>query len=337
MRKTLLALIVILAIATASVGGTLADFSDIETSQDNYIKTGSLDLKVATADENWVAGVFHDDPMLDMVMEIDDGEICQTYGTNLLLKNVGSGAGWAYLFFHLTEDSASIADTTTLSIWYDTDGDLTLELITEGTLGSLDLTPILLAELPDGETHRLRLEIHPTTAPDQVITSFRLAFNVAFWLPQLLSYSDIENTDGYLEGVVYQGCTPGFWGGTDTSNNWGPTLWDEANDPDWTVAGGSGTNPYIHTTLFNDFFTSHPDLDGLTMMNLVGTGGGPNPVRKAARDLVAAYLNASFGMNYPLDTTELHNLWDAAVTTGVPTFSDLHNMLDIYNNLGSPF
>ena len=96
MRKIVLALIVVLAIATASVGSTLADFSDIEPSHDNYINTGSLDLKVAVADECWVPGVFHDDPQLDLAMAVDDGQICETYGANLLLRNAGSGAGWFF-------------------------------------------------------------------------------------------------------------------------------------------------------------------------------------------------------------------------------------------------
>ena len=329
MRKTLLALIVILAIVTASVGGTLADFSDIETSHDNYIETGSLDLKVATADENWVAGDFHDDPTLDMVMEIDDGQICQTYGANLLLKNAGSGAGWAYLFFHLTEDSASIGDTTTLSIWYDTDGDLLLELIAGGTLGSLDLTPILLAELPGGEIRRLRLEIHPTTAPSQTITSFRMAFNVAFWLPQLLCYSDIENTDGYLEGVAYEGCTPGAW-----KNR----LLDIG---EWVPTG------YSPDDVLKDVFTevgcwpAYAPLKNRTLEDALGFPGG-NTLREKAQILlraaVAALLNASHpDVNYPMLEAEVIVQVNAALATqNAVTIINLATALDDANNLGSP-
>jgi hypothetical protein len=40
------------------------------------------------------------------------------------------------------------------------------------------------------------------------------------------------------------------------------------------------------------------------MMDLVGTGGGSDDAQKAARDVVAAYLNASFGMNYPFTTAD---------------------------------
>ncbi len=47
---------------------------------------------------------------------------------------------------------------------------------------------------------------------------------------------------------------------------------------------------------------------------LVGNGSGPNDYQKAARDLVAAYLNSSWGMNYPYTTTQLSQFWADAVT-----------------------
>jgi len=63
-------------------------------------------------------------------------------------------------------------------------------------------------------------------------------------------------------------------------------LWD----PQWTYGG---TNPSIHTTLFNSFFDVVTDsrLNGLSMDDLISTGGGPDAAVKAARDMVAAYLN----------------------------------------------
>jgi len=330
MRKILLALIVVLAIASASVGGTFAGFSDIETSHDNYIETGSLDLKVATADENWVAGDFHDDPTLDMVMEIDDAEICQTYGSNLLLKNAGSGAGWAYLFFYLTEDSASIADTTTLSILYDTNGDLSFDLVIDGTLDSLNLTPILLDELPDGETHRLRLEIHPTTAPDQTITSFRLEFNVAFWLPQLLSYSDIENTDGYLVGVVYQGCTPGAW-----KNR---LLWIS----EWTDTDYSPDDELKDVFEEVGYWPAYAPLKNKSLEEALDFPGGDTLREKAQillRAAVAALLNASHpDVNYPRSESEvIDDVNNALASQDKDTIINLATALDNDNNLGCPF
>lgn len=131
--------------------------------------------------------------------------------------------------------------------------------------------------------------------------------------------------------AVLEGCTPGFWqGGNDFGTAGGKWLWNEVNDPDWTASGGAGTNPYIWTTFFNSFFTPYSGLDGFTMMDLVGTGGGPNDYQKAARSLVAAYLNASWGVNFAYTTTELYQMWTDAVTSG--NFLALHTELDAANN-----
>ena len=88
-----------------------------------------------------------------------------------------------------------------------------------------------------------------------------------------------------------------------------------------------------HDTLFNAFFTPHPNLDELTMLDLVSTGGGSDPVRRAARSVVAAYLNASHGdVAYPYTTAELVAMWAAAVAAD--SFQALHTLLDGANNLG---
>lgn len=149
--------------------------------------------------------------------------------------------------------------------------------------------------------------------------------------------------------TYYEGCTPGFWqGGPDKpdAKAGGALLWDgddtmpwgdQADPPphvdqQWIDSGGANPpgNPYIHITLFNDFFTSYTGLDGFNMFDLVGTGGGPNDYQKAARDLVAAYLNASWGMNYPYTTSQLYTMWANAVNSG--DFLSLHNTLDAANN-----
>ena len=105
-----------------------------------------------------------------------------------------------------------------------------------------------------------------------------------------------------------EACTPGFWRG-----GFGNTLWNTVSDPDWTANGGDGNNPFIHTTLFNSFFAPHSSLAGLTMFDLVSTGGGPIIQRATARFLVAAYLNAAFGVNQGFTTAGLIAAWAAAV------------------------
>jgi hypothetical protein len=122
-----------------------------------------------------------------------------------------------------------------------------------------------------------------------------------------------------------EGCTPGGWQGGNLA--W---RWDQMPDPDFDPANG---NPFYHETDFNGFFVSEGSLDGLTMFDLVSTGGKKDHARKAARSLVAAYLNASHaGVDYPKTTDELKDMWADAVANG--TFLDLHNELDGYNNLG---
>jgi hypothetical protein len=123
-----------------------------------------------------------------------------------------------------------------------------------------------------------------------------------------------------------EGCTPGAWQGGNLDYRW-----DTLPDGDWDPPDG---NPFYRDTLFNDFFTPWGSLGGETMWDLVRKGGGPDPARKAARNLVAAYLNASYaGIEYPLTTTELNDLWDDAVN-GNMAFLDLHLLLGELNSLG---
>jgi len=124
-----------------------------------------------------------------------------------------------------------------------------------------------------------------------------------------------------------QGCTPGFWQG-----GVGFDMWNQPDDLDFSPPGGNGA--FAHDVLFNDWFTAVPSLDGLTLIDLVGTGGGRNPARKAARSLTAAYLNAlADGVNYDYTTAELEAMWDDAAANG--TFLELHTELDAKNNLGA--
>jgi hypothetical protein len=145
--------------------------------------------------------------------------------------------------------------------------------------------------------------------------------------------NDITDDDDHTVLIPIQGCTPGFWQG-----GAGAPLWDEVNDPDWT---GEGTNPYIHTTLFNDFFNNGPTdsrLDGLTMMDLVGSGGTSDSARRAARDMVAAYLNESaFPADFPADSlADLEAMWYAAVAGGDPALDAFHNTVSGWNSPEPP-
>ena len=134
----------------------------------------------------------------------------------------------------------------------------------------------------------------------------------------------------------FEGCTPGFWQGGN-----GSTLWNEEFDPDWTPAGD---NPFYHDTLFNEFFSviTDPALDGLTMYEATSPADSYWP-EKVARDLVAAYLNASHvDVDYPFATDYLTAAWYEAleeflVNGNDQLLRDLHTELDEANNLGCEF
>ena len=127
------------------------------------------------------------------------------------------------------------------------------------------------------------------------------------------------------------GCTPGFWQG----RNNGSQLWNTQPDAEWTANGGTGAPPFVHGTQFNSFFTSHAALSGMTMMDLVGSGGGKVNAQKAARSLVAAYLNTAAGLNTGYTLPVLAARWTAAVAGGDAALLALHTELDAANNAGT--
>jgi uncharacterized repeat protein (TIGR01451 family) len=145
--------------------------------------------------------------------------------------------------------------------------------------------------------------------------------------------NDVSDNDDHQLIIPIQGCTPGFWQGGAGSKLWnsGPP------DPDWT---GQGTNPYIHTTLFNSFFNQTTDarLNGLTMIELVSSGGTSDSARRAARDMVAAYLNeTAFPADFPAPSlAALTAAWYAAVAGGDAALDAFHLQVSQWNSPAPP-
>ena len=74
MRNFFLSLVMVVALVAAGVGGTFATWSDSEISEDNYVSTGSLDLKVNGQDDlPYGTGV-------PIKVELDDMVPCKWYG-----------------------------------------------------------------------------------------------------------------------------------------------------------------------------------------------------------------------------------------------------------------
>jgi hypothetical protein len=112
----------------------------------------------------------------------------------------------------------------------------------------------------------------------------------------------------------------------------GPFMPPPHKDAQWLASGGNAAgNPYIHYTEFHDEFAGNV-AGTLTMFDLVNTGGGSDNWRKAARSLVAAYLNVSWGMAYPYELQDLKNAWADAVAAGDAALLELHSELDTANN-----
>jgi len=101
MKNILLSVVVIGALVAAGVGGTLADFSDIEVSQDNYFKTGSLDLTVSDYDMNEYNG-----DEVPAFIQYEGAWPCSDKSYFIDLENWGQGVQfvpWAYIHFKNVE------------------------------------------------------------------------------------------------------------------------------------------------------------------------------------------------------------------------------------------
>jgi len=191
----------------------------------------------------------------------------------------------------------------------------------EGFLGQLTAIP------PDPFQHTF--EYSRTVPGSSLLCGENLIENTATFVTTDTAATDSDDADVVITVICQtgQGCTPGFWQG-----GVGFDMWDEPNDPDFSPPGANGG--FYHPLPFNDFFTPVASLDGLTMIDIVGTGGGRDPAQRAARSLIAAYLNAlADGVTYDYTTAELVALWDDAVAN--ETFKALNDDLDEKNNLGA--
>jgi hypothetical protein len=146
-----------------------------------------------------------------------------------------------------------------------------------------------------------------------------------------------ESLSHTFVNIPMQGCTPGFWqGGGDAVEVGGKYYWNELTDPDWA---GENSQPFYWYTPFCSKFGcgsySDPIGDG-DMWYFINSEMhvAQDDFHKAARSLVAAYLNASWGMNYPYDTVALENMWSTAITAypNTDALHALHTELDYANN-----
>jgi hypothetical protein len=167
--------------------------------------------------------------------------------------------------------------------------------------------------------------------------------------PNYNAAPSVERTIQIVQGGGEIGfCTPGYWQGGSGSQRW-----NVANDPDW---GGFYAQPYTHATAFfgrTNPYTSPfarnriPTTDipnSMTMFDVISTGGTSNSAQRAARSVIAAYLNASSKREgvgvagaYPLTRAQIVSAWNAAANqpnaaTRNAELDALHLRLDGFNN-----
>jgi predicted ribosomally synthesized peptide with SipW-like signal peptide len=97
MKSIFLSVVVVCSLVVAGVGGTLADFSDIEKSEDNSFEVGALDLRVS------VDGVEYDDPDVPMIIDVGGAFPCCSKDASWDVHNTGEGQGTGWLYFHIKD------------------------------------------------------------------------------------------------------------------------------------------------------------------------------------------------------------------------------------------
>jgi len=140
MKKILISLSVIGVVAAIAVGGTIAYFSDTETSAGNTFTAGTLDLKVGN----------QDDPNIAVILDnVKPGDTKYEYWT---LKNSGSIAGKPYISFGsiLNKENGCTDPERDLDASCDNPGD------GQGELGSFLYTQMYWRQGSDS-WHQIRL------------------------------------------------------------------------------------------------------------------------------------------------------------------------------------
>ena len=124
MKNIILSVVVLSALLIAGVGGTLADFSDIEMSEDNYFSTGSLDLAVSND-----LGREYNGENVPAIYEQSDAWPCCDKSRFFDLENHGQGAQKEpRVYVHFKNFDCYWVQPKDLSvIWVDANGDVVAE------------------------------------------------------------------------------------------------------------------------------------------------------------------------------------------------------------------
>lgn len=218
MKRSMLALIVILSLASMGMGGTFAGFCDTDQTSGNSIETASLDLKVAKAgdleycdDQPWGTGLFLKEidtdefeivPCFKVDAEAEVG-FAESYPCNLKLWNASCVHGKVYVHIRDVvaqseeeENAEGLLTNTYVTIWYDqdNDGEIDEAEVVEGTLQDLACQPVPLEPdvvwlLPAEQFRNLKIVIDPP----QGAPGDSLAFDIQFGLIGIFFIDDDDD------------------------------------------------------------------------------------------------------------------------------------------------
>jgi hypothetical protein len=130
----------------------------------------------------------------------------------------------------------------------------------------------------------------------------------------------------------FEGCTPGFWKSSAANAERNPDKFADENGVPlaWVATGVLPSDP-LSSVGFDGFTVEQGDAT--TFEDALNAGGGGQFA--LMRHAAAAYLNAAHpDINYPLSTTEVVDMVNAALLAGGNEIEDLKDLLDFYNNSG---
>jgi len=176
--------VMVFALLAAAIGSTFATFSDSETSQNNCIETGYLDLKVNDRDDGpWGGGV-------GAIMQITDAVAGSWYRSTVQLWNAGDTPGTVYLKLKIPDGAVGLAALTSVEIWFSD------KLVRTGSADYMNNQEIGLGTLPSKQLRELTLALRANEGLPGDQFDFSLHFDL------IGSWSDSEVSDGNLFRLV---------------------------------------------------------------------------------------------------------------------------------------
>ena len=187
LRGFLLNVLILSFLAIVLGGGTLAIFTDTETSQDNAFAAGTLDLKVNGSDDPNVPNVYIGDvkPGDSGVIVFEVSNAGSLDGTlNVTIENVVNYPGLTpEPEEKLGADLGELGDHVLIDICYEYAGSETCA-VTGATLNSLNGITYVLGDLDAGSTGYVKIYWNIPSETGNEIQGDEVTFDVRFGLVQ---------------------------------------------------------------------------------------------------------------------------------------------------------